>query len=105
MPPTNEAVYDNVKRDGLASITKFAKLICGLRYTFGPILRLKYRANPAIQSLLDALDEVCNLLPQAEASLIVGGDNSDPIADPTTIPGVDLAAEVWTEDQYPGVDP
>lgn len=97
----NDAVYDNVQRDGLASITKFARIICQLRYTFGPILRLKYRANPSIQALLDALDGVCALLPQAEASLIVGGDNSDPISDPTTLPGVDLSAPVWIEEQYP----
>lgn len=95
------SVYDGVQRDGLQSVVKFAKLLCGLRYTFGPILRLKYRNNPSIQSLLDTLDEVCALLPQAEASLIVGGDNSDPISDPAAIPGVDLSAPLWIEEQYP----
>lgn len=99
--PVDPSIYDDVQRDGLATITKLAKQICTANASFGYILRLKFRATPEIQLLLDTLDAVCGLLPQAQASLIVGGNNDAPSADPTTIPGIDVSAPIWVEDVEP----
>lgn len=89
---SNPAVYDNRQRDGLASIQKFARVLCGIVTWAGPIIELKYRANPAILALLLACKEVCNLLPAAEAALDQGGMNDFPPEDVATLPGTDPTA-------------
>lgn len=89
---SNPAVYDGRQRDGLASIQKFARTLCGIVSWAGPIIELKYRNNAAVLALLVAIKEVCNLLPAADAALITGGDNDPVIEDPSTIPGVDTSA-------------
>lgn len=89
---SNPAVYDGRQRDGVSSIQKLARQLCMIVGWAAPIIELKYRNNAAMLALLAAVKEVCNLLPAADAALIPSGDNSDPIEDPTTIPGVDVSA-------------
>jgi hypothetical protein len=93
----NPAMYDNVQRDGFATITKLARLICVANNTFGWILRNKFRAAPPVLLLLDTLDAVCAALPAAASYINTGGNNADPISDPTTIPGVDVGAPPWVD--------
>jgi len=89
---SNPAVYDNRSRDGLSSIQKIARQACSVANWAAPIIRLKYRATPAILALLEAVEALCVLLPDADAALLGMGDNSDPLEDPTGIPGVDPGA-------------
>lgn len=89
---SNPAVYDSRTRDGLASLRKFARLICGVTSWAAPIIELKYRNNAAVLALLAACQEVCNLLPAADAALIEGGANDEILDDPLSIPGIDPAA-------------
>jgi len=89
---TNPAVYDNRQRDGIASIQKFARVLCGIVTWAGPIIELKYRANPAVLALLLACKEVCNLLPAADAALAQSGMNDFPPEAVGTLPGTDPSA-------------
>lgn len=89
---SNPAVYDDRQRDGVASIQKYARILCGIVSWSAPIIELKYRNNAAMLALLEACKEVCNLLPAADAALITGGDNDPVIQDPALLPGVDPSA-------------
>lgn len=84
---SNPAVYDNRQRDGIASIQKLARQVCGVVSWAAPIIELKYRDNDPILALLGACQSLCAALPAADAALVPGGDNSDAESDPTTIPG------------------
>lgn len=97
---TNPAVYDGRQRDGVASIQKFARILCTIVNWAGPIIELKYRANPAMLALLAACKAVCELLPAADASLMSGGMNDFPPEDVAELPGTDPSAPspaVYTE--------
>lgn len=89
---SNPAVYDNRTRDGLASIQKIARMACGVASWAAPIIRLKYRAQPAILALMDTIELLCSQLPAVDAALLDMGNNQDVIDDPTTIPGIDPGA-------------
>lgn len=78
-------------RDGLDKLLKLGKAMCALVATFSPILIKKYPDNPTILGLLAAIGAVCALLPEVEATFdVTYGDNTQPLEDPTSIPGIDV---------------
>ena len=89
---SNPAIYDNRQRDGLQSINKLAKQMCLLVNTFGPIIELKYRGNPAVLTALEVARTACTIVPSLDSVLIVGGDNDVPASDPADIVGIDPTA-------------
>jgi hypothetical protein len=76
-------------RDGLDKLVKLGKIMCATVAAFTPILLKKYPDNDTIAALLAAINAVCLLLPEVENEfLIPTGDNTDPLEDPTGIPGI-----------------
>lgn len=88
----NPAIYDNRSRDGVQSLNKLAKQMCILVNTFGPIIELKYRANPAVLAALETARAACSIVPQLDSVLVSGGDNDVPSDNPELIPGIDPTA-------------
>lgn len=89
---SNPAVYDNRQRDGVASIQKLARQMCGVVSWARPIIELKYRNNTAMLALLTACEALCAALPAADAALIPEGENDVPIENPELIPGTNPSA-------------
>lgn len=89
---SNPAIYDSRTRDGVASIRELAKKMCILVNTFGPIIELKYRANPAVLAALETARAACSIVPALEPLAVTGGDNDVPTDTPELIPGIDPTA-------------
>jgi hypothetical protein len=89
---SNPAIYDNRQRDGLQSINKLAKQLCLLVNTFGPIIELKYRANPTVLAALEVARAACTIAPALDSVLVTGGDNDTPSDNPENIAGIDPTA-------------
>lgn len=89
---SNPAIYDSRQRDGVASIRELARKMCLLVNTFGPIIELKYRANPAVLAALETARAACSIVPSLDAVLTPEGNNDEPIENPSGIPGVDPGA-------------
>lgn len=82
--------YADVKRDGMNSLLKFAKLLCAIVQSFGAVIRSKYADNPAIIALVTAIDAVCALLPEAQAEFAeFPSDDGLPPSDPSEALGID----------------
>lgn len=76
-------------RDGLDKLVKLGKLLCRTVQVFTPILLKKYPDNELIKDLIAAINAVCLLLPDVENEFLVKtGDNSDPLDDPESVPGI-----------------
>lgn len=76
-------------RDGLDKLVKLGKLMCKAVIAFTPILLAKYPDNELIKDLIAAIAVVCTLLPSVEAEFLVDiNDNTDPLEDPTGVPGI-----------------
>lgn len=80
-------------RDGVPALDKLARDLCRILSVFGPIIRQKYSGNAALMTALVAAEGMCALLPEAlHEVMTVEGDNSDPLENPETIPGVNPSA-------------
>jgi len=76
-------------RDGLDKLVKLGKLMCKAVIAFTPILLAKYPDNELIKDLIAAIAVVCTLLPSVEAEFLADiNDNTDPLEDPTGVPGI-----------------
>jgi hypothetical protein len=84
---SNPAIYDSRERDGISTIRGLAVTMCRIVNTFGPIIELKYRANPAIQEALTWARTACTLVPDLDAVLIEPNDASTAPSNPASIPG------------------
>ena len=78
-----------ISRDYLDKLVKLGKAMCKAVLLATPILLKKYPDNTLIQDLLAAIGVVCALLPEVENEFLnPTGDNSDPLENPTEIPGI-----------------
>lgn len=85
--------YLDYKKDGLTKLIQLAKTLCKLILTFEVIIRAKYGDNIAIIALVDAVKNLCALLPAAdEAFSEFADDTPPPSEDPAEIPGIDPTA-------------
>lgn len=81
-------------RDGSDKISQLARALIALVGTFGGILKAKYPPPSAVSALVDAIAALALLLPAADAQMLdFGGDNADVLDDPTTIKGINPAAD------------
>lgn len=85
--------YADWKKDGLTTIIKAARFLCGLVNQFGGIIKSKYADNPAIVALVIAAETLCAALPAAQAEFdAIPSDDPLPPSDPSTTPGIDTNA-------------
>jgi hypothetical protein len=89
---SNPAIYDNYSRDGVSSLRELARKMCLLTNTFGPIIELKYRNNPAVLAALEAARAACTIVPALDAVGTTGYDNDVPLDNPELIPGINPTA-------------
>lgn len=83
----------NYQKDGLPSLLQFSQQLCRIVSAFAPIIRAKFPNNAELMLALTSAETMCSLLPQAIRDAIVAeGDNSGPIDNPATVPGVDPSA-------------
>lgn len=85
--------YENVKRDGTASLLKLATLVCGITNAFGYIIEAKYPADSPIGLLYTTAKLLCTQLPAARDYMYdPQGGNDIPEDNPELIPGINPAA-------------
>jgi hypothetical protein len=78
-----------ITRDFLDKIVRLGKAMCKAVQLATPILKRKYPDNQLISDLIDAIGVVCALLPDVENTFLMDtGDNSDPLENPSEIPGI-----------------
>lgn len=91
------------KRDGMTKLVGLAKVMCKTVTTFKPVILAKFGSNLAIVALIEAIEGVCTLLPEAENEfLAIHVDSTPPPADPADIAGLD--PDAW-EALPPDYDP
>lgn len=83
-------------RDGVTTLRQLARAVCVLVSTFGPLIERKYEDNEAIIDALNWARTACTIVPALDDALTPGGNNSEPVSDPTTIPGVRPSAPAPT---------
>lgn len=75
--PTSDQKY---KRNGVGVIMNIAKTACRLVALYGPTAKTAYSDTPVIVALIVAIENICPLLPPADAAYKAsreGGINSD----------------------------
>lgn len=85
--PTNP--YADYEKTGMDKMIKLAKVLCRLVQTFEVIIRAKFPDNVAIIALLEAIKNLCVLIPDADAEFqayIL--DQTPPPSDPNEISGI-----------------
>lgn len=81
--------YEDYQKTGMDKMIKLAKVLCRLVQTFEVIIRAKFPDNVAIIALLEAIKNLCVLIPDADAEFqayIL--DQTLPPADPNEISGI-----------------
>lgn len=90
--------YSDYERTGMDKAIKLAKTLCRIVQTFEVIIRAKFPDNGAIILLLEAIKNVCLLLPEADAEFLEyelsqiapPADSGDTVGiDPTAPPAAD----------------
>lgn len=71
--------YDEFKRDGVNRLLKLARAMCVLVNAFAAIITTKYRDFPAILALVVAIQNLCQLLPDAEQEFVAIASQDSPI--------------------------
>lgn len=85
-----------VQKDGVPSLHELATQLCRILSVFGPIIRQKYALNVPLMTALTAAEGMCALLPDALFDVLnVTSDDSDIVADPSSIPGINPAAPAY----------
>jgi len=83
------------KRDGMSKLIGLAKVMCFTVTRFKPVILAKFGSNIAIVGLIEAIEAVCSLLPDAEnAFLAIHLDETPPPNDPADIAGTD--PDAWS---------
>ena len=94
--------YADWKKDGLASLIKFARLLCGIVSAWAGVIRSKYADKPNILALLTAIETACGLLPdaQTEYQALASEDPAIP-SDPSGLAGINPAADAPPDIEAP----
>jgi hypothetical protein len=98
MPPNP---YADFKRDGMDKVIALAKTLCRLILTFEVVIRAKYGDNIAIIALLEAVKNLCGLLPAEDAEFqAIALDTTLPPENPAEIGGIDPSAPPAEEPDF-----
>jgi hypothetical protein len=73
--------YDDYKKTGVNKMLALAKTLCRLVQMFRVIIVAKFPESGAIYALLIIIDQLCELLPEADAEFKAYNDSLVPPAD------------------------
>ena len=84
--------YANVERDGTTTIINLARALCKIVNAVKHIIVAKYPTSSPILVLIAAIEALCPLIAAADLQTAeFGGDNTIPLEDPDSIPGIDAS--------------